>query len=71
MKILKYSNLNFEWIITNDIVSDEFVHELKKVEENSAIISLYPIHFKDVKWLGYDDINKGIKNYTNHKWEEE
>ena len=62
---LKYSNLNFEWIITNDIVSDEFVHELKKVEENSAIISLYPIHFKDVKWLGYDDINKGIKNYTN------
>ena len=29
---LKYSNLNFEWIITNDIVSDEFVHELKKVE---------------------------------------
>ena len=62
---LKYGNLNFEWIITNDIVSDEFVHELKKVEENSAIISLYPIHFKDVKWLGYDDINKEIKNYAS------
>ena len=62
---LKYSNLNFEWIITNDIVSDEFVHELKKVEENSAIISLYPIHFKDIKWLSYDDINKAIKDNTN------
>ena len=29
---------------------------------NNKFIS---IHFKDVKWLGYDDINKGIKNYTN------
>ena len=42
---LKYSNLNFEWIITSDIVSDDFVYELEKIEESSAIISLYPIHY--------------------------
>lgn len=62
---LKYGNLNFEWIITNDIVLDDFVYELKKIEEKSAIISLYPIHFEDVKWLSYDDINKSIKDSTN------
>lgn len=62
---LKYGNLNFEWIITSDIVSDDFVYELEKIEESSAIISLYPIHFEDVKWLSYDDINKVIKDNTN------
>ena len=61
---LKYGNLNFEWIITSDIVSDDFVYELEKIEESSAIISWYPIHFEDVKWLSYDDINIVIKDNT-------
>ena len=37
---LKYGNLNFDWIITNNIIYEDFVHQLKKLEENSAIISL-------------------------------
>ena len=64
-EFLKYNDLNFEWIITNDIDSNNFEAELKKIKENSAIISLYPIHFKDVKYLSYYDINKKIIDNTN------
>lgn len=63
--VIKYGNLKFEGIVTNDFVLNNFVSELKKIKENSVIISLYPIHFKDVKWLSYDDVNEVIKNNTN------
>ena len=62
---LKYGNLNFDWIITNNIIYDDFVHQLKKIEENSAIISLYPRYFKDKRFPNYDDINKVIRDNTN------
>ena len=65
-KVLKYNDFNFEWIITNDIYSNNFESELKKIKENSAIISLYPIHFKDVRYLSYYDINKEIIDNTNN-----
>ena len=62
---LKYGNLNFDWIITNNIIYDDFVHQLKNIKENSAIISLYPRYFKDKRFPNYDDINKVIRDNTN------
>ncbi len=55
-EFLKYNDLNFEWIITKDTISHDFLSELKKIKENSAIISLYPSHY---------DINKEIIDNTN------
>jgi len=62
---LKYGNLNFDWIITNNILYDDFVYKLKNLEENSAIISLYPMNFKNISFFNYDDINKVIRDNTN------
>ena len=62
----KYDNLNFEWMITNNIIYDDFLNKLKNIEENSAIVSLYPITFSDIKFSNYDDINKVIRDNTNN-----
>ena len=62
---LKYDNFNFDWIISNNIIYDDFIHKLKNIEKNSAIISLYPMDFEDRKFLNFDDINKVIIDNTN------
>ena len=64
-KNLKYSNLNFDWIITNGITHDDFIYKLKSIEKNSAIISLYPMDFEDINFSNHDAINKIIRDNAN------
>ena len=63
---LKYDNFNFKNLITKEFNIDEFKNKLDHIDKNSAIISLYPIHFKDVQWLDYKDVNTIIKDNTNN-----
>ena len=63
---LKYNDFNFENLVTKEFNIDDFKNEISNINKNSAIISLYPIHFKDVQWLDYNDINPIIKDNTNN-----
>ena len=63
---LKYDNFNFKNLVTKDLSIDDFKNEVANIDENSAIINLYPIHFKDVEWLDYNDVNAIIKDNTNN-----
>ena len=56
----KYSNLNFQAIITSKLTRDEFKETIKKLKDNSVIISLYPDDFNNGEWLKTSDINKLI-----------
>ena len=56
----KYSNLNFQAIITSKLTIDEFKETIKKLKDNSVIISLYPDDFNNGEWLKTSDINKLI-----------
>ena len=62
---LKYDNFNFKNLVTKDLSIDDFKNEVANIDENSAIINLYPIHFKDVEWLDYNDVNAIIKDNKN------
>lgn len=56
----KNPQFNFGELITNELSIDEFRKVISELEENTAIISLYPDHFKDREWLNTQDINKMI-----------
>lgn len=56
----KNPQFNFGELITNELSIDEFRKVISELEENTAIISLYPNHFKDREWLNTQDINKMI-----------
>ena len=63
---LKYNSFNFKNLVTKEFNIDDFKNKVANINKNSAIISLYPIHFKDVKWLDYKDVNTIIKDNTNN-----
>ena len=63
---LKYNSFNFKNLVTKEFNIDDFKNKVANINKNSAIISLYPIHFKDVKWLDYKDLNTIIKDNTNN-----
>ena len=52
-------------MVTKEFNIDDFKNKVSNISKNSAIISLYPIHFKDVEWLDYNDVNTIIKDNTN------
>lgn len=56
----KNPQFNFGELITNELSIDEFRKVISELEENTAIISFYPDHFKDREWLNTQDINKMI-----------
>lgn len=56
----KNPQFNFGELITNELSIDEFRKVISELEENTAIISFYPNHFKDREWLNTQDINKMI-----------
>ena len=56
----KNPQFNFGELLTNELSIDEFRKVISELEENTAIISLYPDHFKDREWLNTQDINKMI-----------
>ena len=63
---LKYNSFNFKNLVTKEFNIDDFKNKVANINKNSAIISLYPIHFKDVNWLDYKDVNTIIKDNTNN-----
>ena len=63
---LKYNHFNFKNLVTKEFNIDDFKNEVANIDKNCAIISLYPIHFKDVEWLDYHDVNTIIKDNTNN-----
>ena len=63
---LKYNSFKFHNLVTKEFDIENFKNEIANIDNNSAIISLYPIHFKDVKWLDYKDVNTIIKDNTNN-----
>lgn len=56
----KNPQFNFGELLTNELSIDEFRKVISELEENTAIISFYPDHFKDREWLNTQDINKMI-----------
>ena len=56
----KNPQFNFGELLTNELSIDEFRKVISELEENTAIISFYPNHFKDREWLNTQDINKMI-----------
>lgn len=58
--VKKNPQFNFGELLTNELSIDEFRKVISELEENTAIISLYPNHFKDREWLNTQDINKMI-----------
>lgn len=58
----KYEELTFDKIITKDLSIDSFKKVISYIENNSAIISLYPNEFKNGEWLSTIDVNELIKS---------
>lgn len=63
--VKEYSNFNFSSIITEDISQEEFQDIISKLQDDTAIISLYPDEFKGEKVLSYLEVNKIISEYAN------
>ena len=63
--VKEYSKFNFSSITTEDISQEEFQDIISKLQDDTAIISLYPDEFKDEKVLSYLEVNKIISKYAN------
>lgn len=57
--------LNINTIVTKNMSINEFKEKLSTLDEDDGIITFYPNHFKNKYWIGYEDITKLIKHYTN------
>lgn len=61
-----YKDINFEWILTNDMTVEETKEALSKLDKNDALIELYVYNFKDNNILTKDEINKIISENAKY-----
>lgn len=63
--IPKFQNINFDFIYTSELSVKEFTDEIEDLEENDAILTMYPNDFKNSCWKSDKDINTLINEKTN------
>ncbi len=56
----QYKELDFNWIVTNDIPLKEVKKMLSKLDKNDALIQLYVKNFKDNDTMSKEEINEII-----------
>lgn len=64
--VKEYSDFNFSAITTEGISQEEFQDRISRLQEDTAIISLYPDKFKDGKALSYLEVNKIMNESANN-----
>ncbi|MCC3869809.1 sensor histidine kinase [Terrisporobacter mayombei] len=64
--IPKFKDINFKFIYTSKLSENEFKKKIKHLDENNAILTIYPNDFKNSNWISDNDINELINETTNN-----